>query len=123
MNTLREAYDKCKDKWHGQLVNIQSEAEQNFIVKRIKEKFENEDKKRAWWIGLSDEFTPGTMTWSIRQDQPSYTNWVFGEPDNTLSTLPPGTSCSYIPGGAPSNGAWSVTNCGQRDKVIRLNFL
>ena len=60
------------------------------------------------------------MTWSIRQDQPSYTNWVFGEPDNTLGTLPPGTSCSYISQGAPSNGAWSVTNCGQRDKVKRL---
>ena len=42
----REGYDKCKDKWHGQLVNVQSAAEQEYITKRIKEKYENEDQKR-----------------------------------------------------------------------------
>ena len=113
----REGYDKCKDKWHGQLVNVKSAAEQEYITKRIKEKYENEDQKRDWWIGLSDAFTPGSMTWSIGHDQPSYTNWVFGEPDNALANYPPGTACAFISKGAPSDGAWSVVNCGQRDKA------
>ena len=80
----REAYDKCKDKFRGQLVNIQSEAEQAFLTKRIIEMANNEDKKRDWWVGLSDEFTPGTMTWSLTQSPPTYENWVFGQPQTGL---------------------------------------
>ena len=80
----REAYDKCKDKFRGQLVNIQSEAEQAFLTKRIIEMANNEDKKRDWWVGLSDELTPGIMTWSLTQSPPTYENWVYGQPQTGL---------------------------------------
>ena len=33
------------------------------------------------WIGLTDYYTPGILTWTINQDQPAYTNWAYGEPN------------------------------------------
>ena len=75
----------------------------------------NEGKLKDYWIGLSDYFTPGSLTWSLHQDQPSYTNWAYGEPNDELMSNNVGATCTFIPKDIDSD-KWQTTPCGQRDK-------
>ena len=63
-----------------------------------KQKWLLSHEDRQWetgvWIGLTDYFTPGTLRWSINQDQPDYTNWAFGEPNDQIMSEHPGGACA-----------------------------
>ena len=118
-NDWHEGYDKCKDKFGADLARINSEIEQKELTKIIqdwkKEWMETNDGKwKDYWIGLSDYFTPGTLTWSLHQDQPSYTNWAYGEPNDDLMNNNIGATCAFIPKDIESTDKWQTTACGQR---------
>jgi len=115
-NDWHEGYDKCKDKFGMGLARIDSELEQKEITRMIKERTAlNDGKLKDYWIGLSDYFTPGSLTWSLHQDQPSFTNWAYGEPSEELMSNNIGATCTFIPKDE-STDTWQTSPCGQRDK-------
>ena len=107
VNEWHEGYDKCNDKFGGTYANVRSEAEMNAINNLIDMK----NTGKGVWIGLSDFFTPGTLTWSLNQDQPSYTNWVYGEPNDDFMDANTGATCTYIPS---QSTKWATMRCGDR---------
>lgn len=119
-----EAYDLCQDIHNSNLVRINSEIEQREITRLISEKKSDwvpsgQGTPADWrdvWIGLSDFFTPGTLTWSTHQDQPSYTNWAYGEPNEDMMSNNVGGTCTFIPADIDASDKWQTYNCGKRDK-------
>ena len=118
-----EAYDLCKDIHNSNLVRINSEIEQREITRLISEKksdwLPSSNGPSDWrdvWIGLSDFFTPGTLTWSTHQDQPSYTNWAYGEPNEDIMSNNVGGTCTFLPADIDASDKWQTFNCGKRDK-------
>ena len=37
-----------------------------------------------YWIGLTDRGVEGTFRWEETHQEPSYTNWVDGQPDDAI---------------------------------------
>ena len=109
-NEWHEAYDKCREKYNGNIVNIRSEAEMSAVLKEIDRK----EVATGLWIGLSDFFTPGTLTWSVNQDQPSYSKWAYGQPNDDFISANKGATCAYIPFQSDS---WEIRRCGDRDNA------
>ena len=99
-------YCQCENAG-GNLANIRSEVEQTAISSIIPKK----DARDGYWIGLTDHYTKGTMTWIINQDIPSYQNWAYGEPsDQTLASYPGGT-CGFIDH-TTGTDVWATGKCG-----------
>ncbi|XP_053380179.1 macrophage mannose receptor 1-like [Mercenaria mercenaria] len=86
-------------KAEGQLVEIQSASENNFIVE-LKTNFSSNPPKS--WIGLQDIETEGTHIWISTGNSTTYTNWVSGEPNNYNNE-----DC----GGMRGNGKWNDIKC------------
>jgi len=94
---------------------IFSEEEQTFVSKYITTKRpEAGANYRGAWLGVTDLYSRDpqnpTMEW-YHQGTPSYTNWVYGQPEMT-ETKWPGTTCGSIDAGAEeSGGQWSANYC------------
>ncbi|MFN6159355.1 MAG: lectin-like protein, partial [Dolichospermum sp.] len=58
----------------GNLVTINTAAEQNFLVSAF-------GGNEQLWIGLTDEVTEGQFNWASNETS-TYTNWFPGQPDN-----------------------------------------
>ena len=89
-----------------------------------KQKWLLSHEDRQWensiWIGLTDFFTPGTLRWSMNQDQPDYTNWAYGEPNDGIMNEHPGAACARFGKDFEENDKWELTNCGDR---IDMGFM
>ena len=62
-NEWHEGYDKCREKFASNYANIRNEVEMKAVMDLIRKKNQN----KGVWIGLSDFFTPGMLTWSRNQ--------------------------------------------------------
>ena len=75
----------------------------------------NPDKvNEGFWIGLtdlnSDPRSP-QMEWLFEWGQsPSYTNWIFGQPDGTEVNWP-GNTCGFIKDVDGNNQNWDAEHC------------
>ncbi len=58
----------------GNLVTINSQAEQDFLVSKF-------GGSEQFWTGLTDKVTEGQFQW-INGETSTYTNWNTGQPDN-----------------------------------------
>ena len=112
-----EADNNCQTLYGGSLVNIRDEGEMNaltnYIVEHNQKRKENDQPVFDTWIGLSDYSSPGSLTWTINQVQPSYTNWAFGQPDESLAE---GNRCAFLPTAIEQSNKWETSECGARDK-------
>ena len=79
--TWSEANEACKN-MGARLVEIDSRAENNRIVKEIRKMGY---KERHFWMGLTDLRKEGVWRLESTGRKPSYTNWAAGEPNNVCS--------------------------------------
>lgn len=74
-STWKEAKQYCESQG-GYLVTITSPGEQIFITDLIQNQ-----KKRSYWIGLTDEEELGEWKW-VTDEPLSYSNWAQNEPNH-----------------------------------------
>ncbi|KAM8766627.1 C-type lectin domain family 4 member E-like isoform 1-T1 [Acanthopagrus schlegelii] len=78
--TWEEAREKCQQNG-SDLVKIESEDEQSFLIQRLRDKMAKPEDKS--WIGLTDSVTEGTWLWTDGTPlNESLTFWSNGEPDD-----------------------------------------
>lgn len=73
--TWQEAKEYC-ERQGGHLATITSPEEQSFISDLIRD-----EKKRSYWIGLTDEDESGNWQW-VNGEPFIYSNWAQHEPNN-----------------------------------------
>ncbi|KAL5005711.1 hypothetical protein ScPMuIL_016869 [Solemya velum] len=77
METWHDAEEYCISAG-GYLIEIESEAENNFVAGQIQEM----EKQMNYWIGGTDEFSEGSWRWSYSGRAMVYTDWYYYQPDN-----------------------------------------
>jgi hypothetical protein len=87
--------------WGGDLVEIDSAAEDAFLSTRIGAQV---------WIGANDRVTEGTMVWSNGSPL-QYANWAMGQPDNYLGA----EDCAVKLSPA---GSWNDTSCASLNAYV-----
>jgi hypothetical protein len=87
--------------WGGDLVEIDSAAEDAFLGTRISAQV---------WIGANDRVTEGTMVWSNGSPL-QYANWAMGQPDNYLGA----EDCVVKLSPA---GTWNDTSCASLSAYV-----
>ncbi|XP_059206322.1 hepatic lectin-like [Centropristis striata] len=89
--TWEQSRDQCRS-YRGDLVKIDSEAEQTFLELRLREKMNLPEDK--FWIGLTDSETEGRWLWADGSplDQ-SFTFWSSRQPDNWKEEDRDGEDC------------------------------
>ncbi|XP_030266566.1 C-type lectin domain family 4 member E-like isoform X2 [Sparus aurata] len=89
--TWEQARERCR-RDGADLVKIESEDEQSFLIQKVKDKMvEDEDK---FWIGLTDSVTEGTWLWTDGSPlNKSLTFWARGQPDNWKGENADGEDC------------------------------
>ncbi|XP_056001033.1 perlucin-like [Ostrea edulis] len=70
----------CKIR-HGNLVEIESAEENNFIERELRKLPLPEEKE--FWIGASDRIREGEWTWFTTLSPMNFTAWQPGEPNNS----------------------------------------
>ncbi|XP_045179679.2 macrophage mannose receptor 1-like isoform X2 [Mercenaria mercenaria] len=83
----------------GQLVEIESDSENNFIVELKTNVSSNPTES---WIGLHDIETEGKHIWVSSGNNTTYSSWGSGEPNDH-----DGGACVQLHG----NGKWNDTDC------------
>ncbi|XP_045207411.2 C-type mannose receptor 2-like [Mercenaria mercenaria] len=87
---------------HGDLIDIHSEAEQDFIISAWKNLSYTIFGSSRLWIGLNDIFTPGIWTWFSGRKEIDFQNWASGRPDNES-----GKHCAVM----TLSGQWEDYDC------------
>uniref|UniRef100_A0A671UA28 C-type lectin domain-containing protein n=1 Tax=Sparus aurata TaxID=8175 RepID=A0A671UA28_SPAAU len=86
--TWEQARERCR-RDGADLVKIESEDEQSFLIQKVKDKMvEDEDK---FWIGLTDSVTEGTWLWT--DGSPLNKRFDLGQPDNWKGENADGEDC------------------------------
>ncbi|XP_044191215.1 asialoglycoprotein receptor 1-like isoform X3 [Thunnus albacares] len=103
----------------GDLVKIDSRAEQIFLTKELSDKMNYHEDK--FWIGLTDSKEEGEWFWV--DDSPLSTSWSFwrkGEPDNWEGENPEGEHCVRMgEKGRPAElNCWSDKSCDVPQRSI-----
>ena len=103
--TWSEANEACKN-MGARLVEIDSKAENNRIVKEIRKMGY---KERHFWMGLTDLRKEGVWRLESTGRKPSYTNWAAGEPNDAAG----GEDCAHLRiGPRPNyNDTWVDQDC------------
>ncbi|KAF4518118.1 hypothetical protein B566_EDAN007819 [Ephemera danica] len=78
-----EASDYCRSRGM-ELVTIETEAENNALIKKVNELLENEEPSfdSYFWIGLNDLGKEGEYRWTLTGTVADYTFWNPGDPNN-----------------------------------------
>merc|ERR1712126_52677 len=82
----------------GYLVEVDSFEEEESIKSILVEEL-------GYWIGLTDQAVEGTWRWQESHQEPSYTNWAAGQPQNRIDE-----DCVCISGGVRIDG-WHDCYC------------
>ena len=105
-----EANESCKN-LGARLVEIDSEEENDQIVKKIKRR---DFKERHFWIGLTDLKVEGIWRLESTAQKPGYTNWAAGEPNNAGG----GEDCAHLRLGLKD--MWVDQQCNiTKDEIFR----
>ncbi|XP_073339240.1 C-type lectin domain family 4 member E-like [Pagrus major] len=116
-STWEQARHECRRR-RGDLVKIDSEAEQSFLVQKVSDKMvEHEDK---FWIGLTDSVKEGTWLWADGTPlNERLTFWSGKEPDNWTEKDVDGEDCARM---GEKNGTdlryWFDQSCKVSQKSI-----
>ncbi|XP_071355697.1 immune-related, lectin-like receptor 4 [Trachinotus anak] len=113
-----ESRNRCEQQG-GDLVKIDSEEEQRFLEKRLREKMSTPEDK--FWIGLTDSKTEGEWLWvdGSRLDT-SLSYWSNKEPDNWTGENPDGEDCVRmgLKAGAHDLKCWFDKSCEVHHRSI-----
>ena len=69
-----------------------------------------------YWIGLSDFAHEGTWRWQESHQEPSYTNWMSGQPDNDGGD----ENCVNKAFRSDPSGKWNDQQCNENDDAHAL---
>ena len=114
-NSELEAQQYCEDEMDANMLKINSQEENNFIVDLVKE---HAPTAKHIWIGLKWEKAPKHFFW-YDQSVPTFTNWGPGEPNGggsepcvAMYALPP-------PNALPqrATGYWNDVSCVKTDVI------
>merc|ERR1712126_74823 len=72
-----------------------------------------------YWIGLTDLSSEGTRRWQETHQEPSYTNWAPGQPDNEFNI----EDCVCITGEFVRSGGWHDVFCDTDNYGLSLHAL
>ncbi|KAK7476383.1 hypothetical protein BaRGS_00032383, partial [Batillaria attramentaria] len=92
----------CRLVLGADMLEIETQAENDFIASQI---FARNGVDNIW-IGLTDFTREGRWEWTSTKEQPSFTNWGPGQPDN-LGIAEKGQDCAYI----RPDGSWDDESC------------
>merc|ERR1719175_21163 len=76
-----ESKRECKQSG-GYLVEVDSQEEQDAILREIASRGWDGDTHFGFWIGLTDIFHDGTWVWDNLGKPLDFSNWASGEPNN-----------------------------------------
>jgi hypothetical protein len=85
----------------GYLVTINDQEENDFLQRVY---FSGPERETGYWTGMNDMASEGTWVW-VSGEPVTYTNWLFGTPDNYWWNEDFGEINGYA-----SNGVWNDTN-------------
>lgn len=108
--TWQEAEESCK-KGEAHLVKIESEKENNFLLKTFMQ-IPFDELNRSAWIGLTDKGKVGEFIW-MDGTSPAYINWAEEQPNNEEGDQ----DCTELvngvfwPGGLAQTGLWNDYQC------------
>ena len=80
-STWYDSRRECKQSG-GYLVEVDSQEEQDAILREIASRGWDGDTHFGFWIGLTDIFHDGTWVWDNLGKPLDYSNWASGEPNN-----------------------------------------
>merc|ERR1712172_468350 len=80
-STWYDSRRECKQSG-GYLVEVDSQEEQDAILREIASRGWDGDTHFGFWIGLTDIFHDGTWVWDNLGKPLDYSNWAPGEPNN-----------------------------------------
>ena len=81
---IAKLQDYCRSKFtKAHLVEIHSQEQQDYLVKRIYEIERSTGKQRDWWIGLTDEKVEGEWVWDSSKKKLEYDSWNSRPTSNT----------------------------------------
>ena len=115
-----EAFRKCKDDLDSTLIHISNDQEQKDFTTWLETQVKK-DKDAGVWLGMTDmESDPENpqMEW-FHQGVPTYTNWIFGQPETAESQYPLNT-CAYIEKGMAGELGpnWSADACRPKKQYV-----
>jgi predicted outer membrane repeat protein len=85
----------------GYLVTINDQEENDFLQRVY---FSGPERETGYWTGMNDVASEGTWVW-VSGEPVTYTNWLFGTPDNYWWNENYGEINGYA-----SSGVWNDTN-------------
>lgn len=101
-----QARNQCNNR-NGYLAEIESAEEQNKLAAKIQE---FPFSRWGYWIGLTETTKEGSWVWDFSGNQPTFTPWHIGQPDNCLNQ-----DCVHMFFGGPMNkdGSWDDESCSR----------
>ena len=88
------------------MVEVETEEENNALYQEMNRNGWNSQKLQPW-LGLTDVKQEGTFLWSSTGEEPGYTNWGAGEPNNSGGK----EDCAHF---WLSRGQWNDDRCDKR---------
>merc|ERR1712172_367301 len=104
-STWYDSRRECKQSG-GYLVEVDSQEEQDAILREIASRGWDGDTHFGFWIGLTDIFHDGTWVWDNLGKPLDFSNWAPGEPNNYRGLQ----HCAAIKLWA-ENGKWDDVSC------------
>ena len=88
-------------------MEILSQKQQDFLVKRIREIESSTRMQRDWWIGITDEASEGNWLWDSSKTKASFTSW-YSTPSSSYNNAYMERDYGYKWYGADSANTGSV---------------